>query len=355
MNQTIRANRMMAVTRPVMMSVINLGVVAVIWFGGLQVTYGTLKVGQLIAFINYLMRTLMSLMDVSMLMMRVARAKVSADRILGVLESEPEVQNKQGALTSFAPQGRVAFEDVRFSYSSDGGDPVLKGLDFVAEPGQTIAILGATGSGKTSLVYLIPRFYDVTGGHVTIDGVDVRDVDKAALRRHIGVALQESVLFTGTIRDNIRYGRPDAGDGEVIAAAKAAQAHDFITGFEEGYDTMVGQRGVNLSGGQKQRVAIARALLTQPTVLILDDSTSSVDVETEIKIQNALDELMRNCTSFVIAQRISTVLGADKILVLDNGQIAAQGTHKDLLVSSPIYREIYESQLGNGGNAYVGA
>ena len=232
---------------------------------------------------------------------------------------------------------------------------MLKGLDFVAEPGQTIAILGATGSGKTSLVHLIPRFYDVTGGQVTIDGVDVRDVDKAALRRHIGVALQESVLFTGTIRDNIRYGRPDASDEEVIAAAKAAQAHDFITGFEQGYDTMVGQRGVNLSGGQKQRVAIARALLVQPTVLILDDSTSSADVETEIKIQDALDELMRDRTSFVIAQRISTVLAADNILVLDNGQIAAQGTHKDLLVSSPIYREIYESQLGNGGNAHVGA
>jgi ATP-binding cassette subfamily B protein len=355
MNHTIRAARTMAVTRPIMMIVINLGVVAVIWFGGLQVTYGTLKVGQLIAFINYLMRTLMSLMFVSMLTMRVARAKASADRIMDVLESEPEVQNKQGALVSFTPQGRVAFENVTFSYDGDGRDPVLKDVDFVVEPGQTIAILGATGSGKSSLIHLIPRFYDVTGGQVTIDGVDVRDVDKAALRRNIGVALQESVLFTGTIRDNIRYGRPDAGEEEVIAAAKAAQAHDFISGFEQGYDTLIGQRGVNLSGGQKQRMAIARALLTQPTVLILDDSTSSVDVETEIKIQDALDDLMRDRTSFVIAQRISTVLTADQILVLDRGQIAAQGTHKDLLVSSPIYLEIYESQLGNGGTTHVGA
>ena len=338
-----------------MMIAVNLGVVAVIWFGGLQVTYGTLKVGQLIAFINYLMRTLMSLMFVSMLTMRVARATASADRIQDVLESEPEVQNKQGAIASFTPQGRVAFEGVTFSYNGDGRAPVLKGLDFVAEPGQTVAILGATGSGKSSLIHLIPRFYDVTEGQVTIDGVDVRDVDKAALRRNIGVALQESVLFTGTIRDNIRYGRPEASDEEVIAAAKAAQAHDFITGFEEGYDTVLGQRGVNLSGGQKQRVAIARALLMQPTVLILDDSTSSVDVETEIKIQDALDELMRDRTSFVIAQRISTVLTADQILVLDDGQIAAQGTHKDLLASSPIYREIYESQLGNGVKAHVGA
>jgi len=230
---------------------------------------------------------------------------------------------------------------------------VLKGIDFAAEPGQTVAILGATGSGKSSLVYLIPRFYDVDEGRVTFDGVDVRDIDQAHLRQHIGMALQESVLFSGTIRDNIRYGRPEASDEEVVAAARAAQAHDFIVEFPEGYDTVVGQRGVNLSGGQKQRVAIARALLTQPAVLILDDSTSSVDVETEAKIQEALEGLMRNRTSFVIAQRISTVLTADKILVLDDGRIAAEGTHRDLLVSSPIYREIYDSQLGNGVTANV--
>jgi ATP-binding cassette subfamily B multidrug efflux pump len=295
------------------------------------------------------------LMFVSMLTMRFARAQASTERIEEVLDSEPEIQNKPSALASFSPQGRLAFEGVTFSYDEDGRDPVLKGLDFVAEPGQTVAILGATGSGKSSLIHLIPRFYDVTEGQVTIDGVDVRDVDKAALRRNIGIALQESVLFTGTIRDNIRYGRPGASDEEVISAAKAAQAHDFITRFEEGYDTMLGQRGVNLSGGQKQRVAIARALLTQPAVLILDDSTSSVDVETEIKIQDALDELMRDRTSFVITQRISTVLNADQILVLDDGQIAAQGTHQDLLASSSIYREIYESQLGNGVKAHVGA
>jgi ATP-binding cassette subfamily B multidrug efflux pump len=250
--------------------------------------------------------------------------------------------------------GRVAFEDVTFSYDGDGQDPVLgngklsQGINFVAEPGQTVAILGATGSGKSSLVSLIPRFYDVTEGRVTIDGVDVRDVDKDALRRNIGVALQESVLFSGTIRYNIRYGRPEASDEEVVAAAKAAQAHAFITEFPDGYDTEVGQRGVNLSGGQKQRIAIARALLTQPAVLILDDSTSSVDVETEIKIQDALKHVMKDRTSFVIAQRISTVLNADKILVLDDGKIAAEGTHGELLASSPIYREIYESQLGNG-------
>jgi ATP-binding cassette subfamily B protein len=348
MGQTVRAARTLAVTGPVMMIAVNLGVVAALWFGGRQVMVGGMHVGQLIAFINYLMRTLMALTFVSNMVMRLARAQASAERIQEVLDSVPKVQNRPGALTAFAPRGRVAFEGVTFSYDHDGRDPVLKGVSFVAEPGQTVAILGATGSGKSSLIHLIPRFYDVTEGRVTLDGVDVRDVDEAALRRSIGVALQDPVLFTGTIRDNIRYGRPDATEEEIIAAAKAAQAHEFISEFPDGYDTMLGQRGVNLSGGQKQRIAIARALLTQPVVLILDDSTSSVDVETETRIQDALEELMEGRTSFVIAQRISTVLKAHKILVLDDGRIAAEGTHRELLASSPIYREIYESQLGNG-------
>jgi ATP-binding cassette subfamily B multidrug efflux pump len=354
MAQTVHAARTVAVTGPATMLALNLGVVGAVWFGGLQVTYGEMKTGELIAFINYLMRTLMSLTFVSMLVMRAARAEASAERIQEVLDSEPDVQDKSDALETFAPQGRVAFENVTFSYDSDRHDPVLKGISFVAEPGQTVAVLGATGSGKSSLIHLIPRFYDVTDGKITIDGADVRDVSEAALRHNIGVALQESVLFTGTIRDNIRYGRPDATDEEVIAAAKAAQAHDFITQFPNGYDSEVGQRGVNLSGGQKQRIAIARALLVQPTVLILDDSTSSVDVETEVKIQDALEDLMRDRTSFVIAQRISTVLKADKILVLDDGRIAAEGRHGELLASSPIYREIYDSQLGDGATANGG-
>ena len=318
-----------------------------------------MQIGQVVAFVNYLMRTLMSLMMLSMLVMTIARAQASADRIQDVLDSKPEIENRPGASTTFAPLGRVAFENVTFSYDSDGHDPVLgngdlsQGISFVAEPGQTVAILGATGSGKSSLVNLIPRFYDVTAGRVTIDGIDVRDVDKDTLRRSIGTALQESLLFSGTIRDNIRYGRPDASEEEVVAAARAAQAHEFITEFPDGYDSEVGQRGVNLSGGQKQRIAIARALLTKPTVLILDDSTSSVDVETESKIQDALERVMKDRTSFVIAQRISTVMSADKILVLDDGRIAAEGTHGELLASSPIYREIYESQLGNGVTNHV--
>jgi ATP-binding cassette subfamily B protein len=348
MDRTIDAIRTVAVALPAVMLALNLGVVGTVWFGGRQVIVGDMQVGQLVAFINYLTRTLVSLMFVSMLVVRTARAQASSDRICEVLDSQPEVRNKPDALETFAPHGRLAFESVTFDYDGDGQDAVLKGISFTAEPGQTVAMLGATGSGKSSLVHLVPRFYDVTEGRVAVDGTDVRDVDQAALRRTIGIALQESVLFTGTIRDNIRYGRPTASDDEVIAAAMAAQAHEFIMEFPDGYDTNLGQRGVNLSGGQKQRIAIARALLVQPVILILDDSTSSVDVETETRIQDALEAVMDGRTSLVIAQRISTVLNADKILVLDEGQIVAEGTHRELLASSPVYREIYDSQLGDG-------
>jgi ATP-binding cassette subfamily B multidrug efflux pump len=345
MEQNIRAVRTVAVTMPVMMITLNVGVVAALWFGGGLVNTGNMQVGQIIAFINYLMQSLMSLMMVGMLVMRISRAEASAVRIAEVLHNDAIVQDRPQAVAEFKTQGRVAFEQVDFSYSGESHDLVLSDVSFVAEPGQTVAILGATGSGKSTLISLIPRFYDVMSGRVTVDGVDVRDFEQAALRRNIGVALQESVLFSGTIRDNIRYGRPDASDEEVIAAAKMAQAHDFISGFPEGYDAIVGQRGVNLSGGQKQRIAIARAILPHPAILILDDSTSAVDVETEGRIQEALATVRQGRTSFVVAQRISTVLTADKILVLDNGRIVGEGTHTQLMESSPLYREIYASQL----------
>ncbi len=344
-DMNISAIRTVAFTMPFMMIVMNAGIVAALWLGGVNVNAGSMQVGQIIAFINYLTMTLMSLMMLSMIVMRISRAEASAVRIHEVLDSEPAIENKDDAIMNSEAVGRVEFEDVTFSYGEHEEEPVLTSVSFTAEPGETVAVMGATGSGKTSLVHLIPRFYDVDSGRITVDHMDVRDMDKAALRSKVGVAMQESVLFSGSIRDNIRYGRPDASDEQVIAAAKMAQAHDFITGFPEGYDSVVGQRGVNLSGGQKQRIAIARALLTQPAVLILDDSTSSVDMETEALIQEALSRPENIQTKLVVAQRISTVLGADKILVLEDGKVAALGTHEELLRTSPIYQEIYDSQI----------
>ena len=353
MDQTISATRLVAIVMPAMMLTLNLGIAAVIWFGGVQVSRGGLHVGQIMAFVNYLLTTLFSLMMLSMLLMRVFRAIASADRIQEVLDSVPEIGEPSDPVSLHVPQGRVVFEQVTLNYHGNSGEPVLREVSFAASPGQMVAILGATGSGKSSLVHLIPRFYDVTSGRVTLDGVDVRDIDQGPLRRQVSIALQESILFSGTIRDNIRYGCPGASDQHVVAAAQVAQAHEFITRFPNGYDTVLGQRGVNLSGGQRQRIAIARALLTRPKVLILDDSTSSVDVETEARIQDSLFGLLAGCTSFVVAQRISTVMAADKILVLDDGTIAAEGRHAELLHTSPIYREIYESQLGDGPENHV--
>ncbi|MDQ3250298.1 MAG: ATP-binding cassette domain-containing protein, partial [Chloroflexota bacterium] len=235
-------------------------------------------------------------------------------------------------------------KNVTFRYFGDG-EPVLAEISFAAKAGETVALLGSTGSGKTTIINLIPRFYDASAGQVCIDGYDVRTVKLESLRQQIGIVLQETNLFTGTIRDNIAFGRPDAGDEQVIAAARAAAAHEFILSFPQGYQTPVGERGATLSGGQKQRIAIARALLLDPRILILDDSTSSVDVTTEVQIQTALDRLMKGRTSFVIAQRISTVLGADQILVLDKGRIVAHGQHADLMEHSAVYAEIYRSQL----------
>jgi ATP-binding cassette subfamily B protein len=278
-----------------------------------------------------------------------AAATASAERINEVLETVPEVMDAPNALAiPKIDSPGVVFENVGFHYNGSSDNAVLDGIHLTAEPGQTVAILGATGAGKTSLVNLIPRFYDPSSGKVLLNGMELRRLKQDSLLAHIGIVPQETVLFSGSVRENIRYGCPEAGEADVIAAAQAAQAHDFILKLPDGYDTHVEERGVNLSGGQKQRIAIARALLTRPAVLILDDSTSSVDVETETKIQAALEDWMQGRTSFVIAQRISTVLNADKIIVIEEGRIAAEGTHSQLLKSSPIYREIYDSQLGDG-------
>jgi len=353
MAQTLKVFNFVVVLMPLMMTITNLATAGVIWFGGNLVITGEMTMGQIMAAVNYMIFALFPLMMLLGMIAPLSAADASAGRILEVLDSQPEVQPPAAGQKPATTAGRVIFEDVCFSYNHGCADAVLTDVNLVAEPGETVALLGATGSGKSSLIHLIPRFYDVEQGRVLIDGVDVREWPMHELRSQVGIALQEAVLFSGTVRDNIRYGRPEATEEEVIAAAQAAQAHDFIMAMPEGYDTLVGQRGVNLSGGQKQRIAIARALCVKPRVLILDDSTSAVDVETESKLQDALDKLLHTqlahrSTVFVVAQRISTVLTADKIVVLDGGRIAAVGAHTELLARSPIYREIYESQLGNG-------
>jgi ATP-binding cassette subfamily B protein len=347
-NQSMKVLTIFAVLFPSMQIIVNVSILGVVWYGGMQVVAGSFTVGEILAFTNYLLTSIMPLLFLAMMASQLSAANASAQRIYEVLDSEPQVQDRPDAKQMSEARGRVVFDGVCFSYGEDCGEPVLQDINLIAEPGQTVAVLGATGSGKSTLIDLIPRFYDVTEGKLTIDGVDVRDVTLESLRANIGVALQEAILFSGTIRDNIKYGKPDASEEEVVAAAKAAEAHDFIMGFPKGYDSDVGERGVGLSGGQKQRISIARALLIQPKILILDDSTSSVDVETEAKIQEALDRIMEDRTSFIIAQRISTVLRADKIVVLDKGRIASEGTHEELMRSSAIYREIYDSQLGGG-------
>jgi len=317
---------------------------SVYWIGGYQAIAGHLSVGRIVAFANYMMMAFFPIMMLGMIMALISQAGASAERVFEILDAQSEVVERSDGIELTSIQGRVAFEEVSFRYFG-GGELVLKEVSFTAEPGQTVALLGATGSGKSTVINLIPRFYDATEGRVVIDGHDVRDVTLDSLRQQIGIVLQETTLFSGTIRENIAFGRPDASLGDVIAAAKAAEAHDFITSFQEGYDAPVGERGTTLSGGQKQRIAIARALLLDPRILILDDATSSVDYETEYRIQQALERLMEGRTSFVIAQRVATVLNADQILVLERGEIVARGTHEELLRESSIYAEIYYSQL----------
>jgi len=354
-NRTVQVMQFMSTMGPVLTIFVNIGMVIVIWAGGLQAIDGKVTIGQIVAFTNYLLTTMGPLTMMTMLSNVWANGIASAARINEVLDTVPDVQDSPGALPLLASSpGQVTFENVSFHYNGDG--EVLENVSLVANPGEMVAILGATGAGKSSLVNLIPRFYDVTSGRVSIDGIDLRSLQQDTLVSQVGIVPQETVLFSGTVRDNIRYGHPEASDGEVERAARAAQAHEFILQLPQGYDTHIEERGVNLSGGQKQRIAIARALIMQPKILILDDSTSSVDVETETKIQDALEELSSELhqpgepqhTSFVVAQRISTVLKADKIIVLDKGQVAAQGTHAELIKTSPIYQEIYDSQLGNG-------
>ncbi len=344
LEQRVKVSRIFSFLFPFIFLIANLGQAAVLYFGGRQIIDGTLTLGEWQKFSLYLIYVFVPMGQLGFIISLMAQAGASAERIFEILDAKNDVENKPGAVELTNVDGRVEFSDVTFRYFA-GSEPVLSDISFSAEPGQTVALLGATGSGKSSIINLIPRFYDVSEGQVLIDGRDVRDVTLESLRQHIGIVLQETVLFSGSIRDNIAFGRPDATDEEIVAAAQAAAAHDFIVGFPQGYDTPVGERGTTLSGGQKQRVAIARALLLDPHILILDDSTSSVDLNTEYEIQKALDRLMQGRTSFVIAQRISTVLNADQILVLDKGRVVARGTHEELMENSALYADIYHSQL----------
>jgi len=341
---SVGAFTMVAGLMPGMMLLMSAGVACALWFGGVSVAEHGLKTGQLLAFISYLMQMLFSLMMVGMLITRVTRAEASAERINEVLDLRPEVEDAAQAVELPKIAGQVAFDTVDFSYDGPDGTPVLNDISFSAQPGQTVVILGATGSGKSTLVHLIPRLYDVTGGRLLIDGADVREATQDSLRRDIAIVLQETVLFSGTIRDNLRYGRPEATDAEIEEAAGLAQAHDFISGFPEGYDTELGQRGVNLSGGQKQRLAIARALVARPSILILDDCTSALDMVTEAAILSALREWDHRCTRIMVAQRIGAALDADLVLVLEGGRLVASGTHEELWRSSDVYQEIVRSQ-----------
>ncbi|OMF23244.1 multidrug ABC transporter ATP-binding protein [Paenibacillus sp. FSL H8-0548] len=342
----IKAQRLVAINMPILTTILNVCIVAVLLLGGKDAINGSFEVGSLVAFINYVTQVLFSVSSVAMMLVRISSAKVSADRIQEVMATDSEIQSAAQTVQHVQQRGEVTFDNVSFGYRSAENEAVLSELSFTVHSGQNVAIIGATGSGKSSLVGLIPRLYDATTGRVLVDGVDVRDYELQSLRERIGIVLQESILFSGSIRENIRYGKPDASDEEVIAAAEAAQAHDFIEAMPSGYDTLLGQRGINLSGGQKQRISIARALILQPTILILDDSTSAIDMGTESRIQFALAQLMKGRTSFLIAQRISSVMNADKILLLDDGRLVAEGTHSELLASCELYQEIYRSQLG---------
>ena len=346
-NLTAASTRIESLNAPLLDLIANIGLVFIIWYGGVLVIRGGLSLGELVAFTTYLGQLVQPVRRLGMIIPALALAASAGERVFEILDTESEVREVADATALQAVQGHVRFDRVSFSYFR--GQRVLSDITFEARPGQVIALIGATGSGKSTIINLIPRFYDPTEGRITIDGHDIRGVTLNSLRDQIGIVLQETTLFATTIRKNIAFGRPDASEADIISAARAAQAHDFICEMPARYETRVGERGLTLSGGQRQRIAIARALLTDPRILILDDATSSVDTETESLIQRALQVLMRGRTSFVIAQRLSTLRMADTILILQRGRIAAAGTHADLIRTSGLYADIYHHQMHPGG------
>lgn len=338
-----QAAAMRARTMPLIELLANVGTVLILWYGGTLVIRGQLTLGEMVAFTAYLSQLVQPVRRLGMILPAVVQAIASGERVFEILDAQSEVHDAPNAMALPPVRGKIRFDNVSFAYF--GRHKVLNGVSFEAQPGQVIALLGATGSGKSTIINLLPRFYDPTTGRITVDGYDIRDVTLRSLRDQIGIVLQETTLFAASIRENLAFGKPDATDAEIFAAAEAAQAHDFIQELPEGYATRVGERGVTLSGGQKQRIAIARALLKDPRILILDDALASVDTETEHLIQLALEHLMQGRTSLVIAQRLSTVRAANLVLVLEKGRIAASGTHAELLRSSGLYTEIYQRQL----------
>lgn len=344
MNAVIRAIILIIYAMPIFMLIMNFSILGVLWFGGLLVKSGNMKVGEVMAYINYMFQILFSLMMIGNILVFISRTSASSVRIREVLDEKVDIVSIKADDKPIV-KGEVVFERVYFSYDSQK-KPILKDINFSAGPGEIIGILGATGSGKSTLVNLIPRLYDVSSGKILIDGRDIRNIDLKILRSGISMIPQDTILFSGTVKENVRWGKEDATDEEIIEACKISQAHNFIITLPNGYDTAIGQRGVNLSGGQKQRIAIARAIIRRPVILILDDATSAVDFVTEQKVLKGLKEIMKNCTTFIIAQRIGTVMNTDKIILLENGEIAGIGTHNELLAKNPIYQEIYKTQLG---------
>ena len=344
-SQGAKASGMIVTVMPVMMLMFNAVVVFVYYKGAYSAYNGTMDVSQISIFASYITQILMNLMMISMMFLMLARGKACGDRVVEVLDTEIDITNGENPYIPQSPKGKVEFRNVSFRYSADThGDNILENISFTAEAGQKIGIVGGTGSGKSSLVNLIPRLYDASAGQVLVDDIDVKEYDLTALRDMIGVVLQKNVLFSGTIKENIRWGKNDASDEEIIAACKAAQADDFITAQPDGYDTNLAQGGLNLSGGQKQRLCIARAMIKKPKFLILDDSTSAVDTDTEAKIRNSFNTSLSDTTVFIIAQRISSVKNADKILVIDDGEIKGIGNHEELMENNEIYQEIYNTQ-----------
>ena len=345
----IKAGTMIVTAMPVVMAVFDAAILIIVWLGGNQVGNGTMQIGDLLSFITYISQVLMSTMMFAMILLQVVRGKACAQRIGEVLETKSTVTNKENAIKADG-KGTVEFKNVDFKYSEEGsGDLILSNINFKVDSGKVVGIVGSTGCGKSSLVSLIPRVYDVYSGQVLIDGVDVRDYDMESLRDMIGVVLQKNVLFSGTIKENIRWGKEDATDEEIVKACKASCADDFISSFPDGYDTYLAQGGLNLSGGQKQRLCIARAMIKKPKILILDDSTSAVDTATEARIRQSFKNELKDITVFIIAQRISSVQDADEILVLDDGELKGVGTHEELLKNNEIYQEIVNTQAKGVG------